>query len=150
MNIKQVSNTNFGMATIKPTKALKQTLEYLIHDKNYSPLTIYNRFDEIHRILKSESDIVEIKSFKGIWNGYNSNVKKVSGSVNSNGTKREFSVTFNPNDYDYKMQRSKSLPDLINAIKAASVETQNSFYGVSNKKAENLMEALCVPKNLSD
>ena len=148
MNINKVSNTNFGMATIKRTKALEQTLEYLIQDKHYEPLTIYNRFGEIHRILRSPSDIVEIKKFQGIWNGYNSNVKKVSGIVHSRGKSREFSVTFNPNDYDHKMQRSKSLPDLINAIKTASVETQDSFYGVSSKKTEDLLAKLCKPKDL--
>lgn len=146
MNINQVSNTNFGMATIKRTPALKKTLEYLIHDKYISPITILNRFNEIHRILPNKSDIVEIQKFKGVWNGHNMNIKKVSGRVKSNGKTSNFTVTFNPNDYDYTMQRSKSLPDLIDAIKTASIETLDTFYGVHSKKAENLMTKLCKPK----
>ena len=81
MNIKKVSGTNFGMATIKSTNALKQTLGYLLKEKHFSPKEINDEFKQIHKFWPKESDVVEIEKFEGIWNGFNRNFKEVIGKL---------------------------------------------------------------------
>ena len=140
MNIKKVSGTNFGMATIKSTNALKQTLGYLLKEKHFSPKEINDEFKQIHKFWPKESDVVEIEKFEGIWNGFNRNFKEVIGKLTTNGKAYKFSVLFDPNDFAGINGKSKSLPNLIRAITGIEIPKPLSIDDVKN--ADDLMSVL--------
>lgn len=140
MDIKKISAPNFGMATIKSTEALKQTLEYFMKQKGFSPVEIYDEFKQIHKFWPKESDVVEIEKFEGIWNGFNRNFKEVIGKLTTNGKAYKFSVIFDPNDFAGINGKSKSLPNLIRAITGIEIPKPLSINDVKN--ADDLMTVL--------